>query len=105
MKELLRSINTNELYQALFKSGWTADDIENIGEDVIESICRVVETAMIEKIGVQDQTDAKLIANIKAGINDYYAALDRREHGGVAMSNAFNKIQEILGMLWKQGAT
>lgn len=38
-------------------------------------------------------------------ITEYYAALDRREHGGVAQNRAFAKIEEALGMHWVQGAT
>lgn len=36
-------------------------------------------------------------------IRDYYYALDCRKHGGVAQNNAFNRIENILGMHWQQG--
>jgi hypothetical protein len=40
------------------------------------------------------------LLNIKAAINKYYAALDSRQHGGVAMDEAFREIEAILGMSW-----
>jgi len=68
-----------------------------------------------DKHGSYEAMKAEVDANTKAGtyvsvedriraaIKGYYAALDRREHGGVAESKAFNEIQEILGMHWVQG--
>lgn len=41
---------------------------------------------------------------IRAAIQGYYADLDARKHGGVAMDNAFRKIEQVLGMQWIQGA-
>jgi len=41
----------------------------------------------------------------RAAIEEYYAALDRRADGVVAMSKAFRKIEDALGMSWKQGAS
>jgi hypothetical protein len=41
----------------------------------------------------------------RAAIEEYYAALDRRADGVVAMSKAFRKIENALGMSWKQGAS
>ena len=40
---------------------------------------------------------------IRKEIKKYYLALDERKHGGVAASNSFGAIQEILGMHWVQG--
>ena len=36
-------------------------------------------------------------------ITEYYLALDRRQHGGIAQDKAFAKIEKILGMRWVQG--
>jgi hypothetical protein len=38
-------------------------------------------------------------------IKKYYAALDNREHGGVAVAKAFAEIEAALDMQWVQGAT
>lgn len=42
-------------------------------------------------------------AAIIAAIRDYYFALDSRQHGGVAESAAFSRIEEVLGMQWIPG--
>jgi hypothetical protein len=39
---------------------------------------------------------------IKHAIGDYYMALDLRAHGSVAAGDALAKIQNVLGMRWKQ---
>ena len=49
-----------------------------------------------------DELAAKLY-EIEKAVNQYYLALDRREHGGLATSKALGKIQDILGMHWEQG--
>jgi hypothetical protein len=45
----IQRLISSEIYPALFKSGWTADDIVNVGDDVISDIHRVIENALIEK--------------------------------------------------------
>ena len=45
------------------------------------------------------------LEKVRAVVNRYYAALDRREHAGIAQDKAFAEIQEVLGMSWTQGAT
>ena len=40
---------------------------------------------------------------IRAAINKYYLALDKREHGAVAQNMAFMRIEQILGMCWEPG--
>ncbi|CAG9229365.1 hypothetical protein [Burkholderia vietnamiensis] len=40
---------------------------------------------------------------IRKAISDYHYALDNRQHGGVAMSNAFDLICEAMGARWEQG--
>lgn len=45
------------------------------------------------------------LSQVVAAINEYYAALDQRKHGGVAQDNAFGQIQLALGMTWVQGAS
>jgi len=43
------------------------------------------------------------VQGIKKAIEKYYLALGNREHGGVAENNAFQEIQDILGLHWEQG--
>jgi hypothetical protein len=50
------------------------------------------------------QADAQLDA-VRAAVQGYYAALDRREHGIDAHNQAFLTIQRVLGMEWKPGAS
>ena len=52
----------------------------------------------------RDADEAALLA-VRKAVRDYYAALDRREHGGVAQDKAFRAIEQALGMQWVQGAT
>lgn len=42
---------------------------------------------------------------VRMAVQGYYGALDRREHGDMAMRKAFREIQQALGMHWVQGAT
>lgn len=52
----------------------------------------------------REANDAALEA-VRAAVRGYYAALDKREHGGVAQDVAFSAIQRALGMQWVQGAS
>jgi len=45
------------------------------------------------------------ITIIKLAINDYYHALDKREHIGIAADKCLNQIQKILNMQWIPGET
>jgi len=52
------------------------------------------------------QTNAPYITveeKIREVIREYYRALNQRKHGGLAQDNAFQRIQDILGMQWDQG--
>jgi hypothetical protein len=40
------------------------------------------------------------MANIRSAIEDYYHALNNRQHGGVAMDRAFRAIERETGMSW-----
>lgn len=40
------------------------------------------------------------LTEVRAAIEGYYRALDRRAHGGVAQSEALQKIERALGMQW-----
>lgn len=40
---------------------------------------------------------------IEKAVKRYYLALDNHEHGYVAATRAFDRVQEILGMCWEQG--
>lgn len=42
----------------------------------------------------------KVVGEIKAAIEDYYKALNRREHGGNAAHHALTRIETILDMSW-----
>lgn len=55
--------------------------------------------------GAMAEAAAKLLAEmskVRAAISEYYTALDKREHGGIASIRAFDKIQNALGMHWEQ---
>ncbi len=43
------------------------------------------------------------LRKVHAAINKYYLALDKREHGGRAQDQAFNEIQQALGIHWQPG--
>lgn len=58
----------------------------------------------IEADRQRDADDAALLA-VRRAVSDYYSALDRREHGGVAQDKAFRAIEAALGMHWVQGAS
>lgn len=47
--------------------------------------------------------NTKILKEIEDAINDYYFALDTRQHGGIASIECLEKIQEIMGMEWTQG--
>ncbi|NTX18036.1 hypothetical protein [Burkholderia cepacia] len=44
-----------------------------------------------------------MIRAIRKAIADYHYALDNRQHGGVAVSNAFDAICKAMGMQWERG--
>lgn len=57
------------------------------------------------RAGELAEAAANLLAEtkkVRAAISEYYTALDKREHGGIAGIRAFDKIQEALGMSWEQ---
>lgn len=39
-------------------------------------------------------------AAVRAALNDYYAALSARQHGGVAADKALRRIEQVAGMSW-----
>jgi hypothetical protein len=51
-----------------------------------------------------DAGDAPVLARIRAALEEYHLALDRREHGSVAAHTLINKLQNELNMPWVQGA-
>ena len=46
---------------------------------------------------------ARALAPIQQAIRDYHYALDTRQHGDLALHNAYNEISQHLGMHWQQG--
>lgn len=54
---------------------------------------------------LQDAISQTTESKIREVILEYYRALDQHKHGGIAAHNALDKIQEILGMSWEQGAS
>lgn len=58
-----------------------------------------------EKWEAGEETQLSPLNRVRDAINEYYAALDNRQHGGVAASNAFEKIQTAMGMHWVPGAS
>jgi hypothetical protein len=62
--------------------------------------------AMLSAAPAQDAPSAlEKLASVRAAVQTYYAALDRRQHGGVAQDAALRAIEQALGMRWVQGAT
>lgn len=51
----------------------------------------------------ESDADEAALAAVRMAVRCYYAALDRREHGGVAQDKAFRAIEQALGMRWIQG--
>ena len=49
--------------------------------------------------------DAAALDLVQKALENYYAALDRRDHGGVAQDKAFRAIEQALGMHWIRGAS
>lgn len=46
-------------------------------------------------------SEAQQLQAVRRAMDDYHAALTRREHGGVASSRALVAIEQALGMCWK----
>lgn len=53
----------------------------------------------------EQNADDTTLAAVREAVRGYYAALDRREHGGAAQDRAFRAIEQALGMQWVQGAS
>jgi hypothetical protein len=94
---------TDEEIESRMSAIWP--DMCEQGIKATHGFARTIETTLIEKNSAQAQADNPIIENIKAAIYDFYTALDRREHGGVAMNIAFRKIEEAIGFRWKQEET
>ena len=60
--------------------------------------------AVQEMPPAHETPEQRLLEQIKAAIRDYHWALDMRMNGNLAQTQAFGKVQELLGMPWKQGA-
>jgi hypothetical protein len=54
---------------------------------------------LVEQVGEQSQADASL-SRVRDAIADYYRALNRREHGHLAMDRSFRAIERETGMSW-----
>ena len=74
------------------EQGWEVCSYHNDGSDVNQHNYILKREILDSKVG-----------DIQKVINEYYLALDTRQHGGVAQDRAFNKIQQILGMNWSRG--
>lgn len=44
--------------------------------------------------------DRERLTKIAEAINGYYLALNTRQHGGIAMANAFKTIERVMEMNW-----
>lgn len=53
---------------------------------------------MLERLKpeLESEQNSKKLSEIEAAIAEYYAQLERREHGGVAQDQAFWKIEQII---------
>lgn len=63
------------------------------------------ETGAIDMHGIGIVEDPAVPASprlddIATAVKGYYAALDARDHGGIAMTQAFHAIEHALGMSW-----
>lgn len=61
------------------------------------------EAKQLAKVLMATQPAVQALDTVKQAIRDYHHALDTRQHGGVAASNALDAIQGVLGMHWTQG--
>jgi hypothetical protein len=43
------------------------------------------------------------IQQIEAALRNYHYELDTRQHGGAAQNRAFNLIEDIMDIHWRQG--
>jgi hypothetical protein len=76
-----------------------------VGTVVVELPQRLPHTnALIDEVGVSDVFMVDPLDQIREAVRDYHYALDKREHGEVAMDRAFSRIERALGMRWVQGA-
>ena len=75
--------------------------LHNNSPATLEDVKEILDQSIAETFGFFSNVTA--ITEIKAAINEYYLALDTRQHGGVAQNKAFDRIQEILGMNWERG--
>lgn len=71
--------------------------------EVVES--KPLLSALAEIFGERPATTPTDDDLVREAVRGYHAALDRREHGGVAASVALSLIQRALRMPWRQGAT
>ena len=74
--------------------------IENFAPELLGKLIR-------ERMGLGADAAVSVdaaLAGVRRAVLDYYAALDRREHGGQAQDKAFRAIEHALGMHWIQGS-
>jgi hypothetical protein len=81
--------------QEIFDS--CADDVPDIHLIYGRAVIRAAQAAQPERKPLSDAEIA-----VRSAVHSYYGALNRREHGGLAMDRAFNAIEKALGMHWVQ---
>lgn len=54
-------------------------------------------------VDLADESRQQLVQleKVKVALREYHAALDRREHGGIAQDKCIKAIQDALGMHWR----
>lgn len=55
------------------------------------------------EVKAEPHSDTVLLGHIRQAVRDHHWALDLRQNGNLAQTQAFGKIQDLLGMPWKQG--
>ena len=75
--------------------------IENFAPELLGKL-------IAERMGLGAEPAASVdavLANVRRAVLVYYAALDEREHAGIAQDKALLAIQNALGMNWVDGAS
>jgi len=88
-------IKADDLREIIEQFPWLINDAQALKERIHrEGGISVIDLLLWQKQG-----------NLVSSIKEYYAALDQRQNGDSAQNEAFEKIQELLGVYWVPGAS